>query len=290
MVPENGAAAKVVITHEQVVRRLDELGVNLARVLVSGALKCEVTIQPPAAPTTPSAGAVGDVSAPLPRPVPATQPTGARTLADVARAHVRQELAAQGEDVEVTFERAGQDYLGFTTPPFEFSVSSTRGEKLGLREFRVAIRREGQAPQTARLFAQVRIVRKVLVALRPLSIGNTVRKEDLGFETRVFDRAGQLGLTKLEEAIGQEVKRFIPGGQMIQADALRARALVRRSQPVTIVGTSENVRLQLTGEALDSGSFGDAVRVRIGDGRRKQQMLRAVVTGIGTVRLAEGEL
>ena len=293
--PGVGAATKVVISHEQVVRRLGELGVNLSRVLVSGALRCEVTLESQVElratrATTQAAAGAGDPAGRLPPTLSTPDAAGGKTLADVVRAFVSRELAALGEVTDLSFERAGQPYLELTTPPWEFGVTSAGGDKLGLREFRVVIRRDGRLHQTVHLMAQVRVARQVVVAQRPLSIGNTIRREDLAFETRVFDRDGPLGITRVEEAIGQEVKRFIPSGELVQPDALRARALVRRSQPVTVTGAGRSVQVQLTGEALDSGSYGDTVRVRIGDNRRQQQVLRGVVTGVSTVRLAEGEL
>jgi len=48
--------------------------------------------------------------------------------------------------------------------------------------------------------------------------------------------------------------------------------------------------VRLTGMALDSGGYGDTVRIRMGDTRGERQLLRGVVTGLGTVRLVEGNL
>ena len=45
MIPASEARGTITVTHKQVVRRLDELGVNLARVLVSGSLACDVTLK-----------------------------------------------------------------------------------------------------------------------------------------------------------------------------------------------------------------------------------------------------
>ncbi len=296
VLPGAGAATKATITHEQVVNRLNDLGVNLARVLVSGALQCDVTFGAAAPAVHPQAhpamtvAADPDAAAPLLR-ASAPQPgKGERTLADVVRDHVGRELAPLGEVAELRFERASQDYLGLTTPPWEFTVTSVGADKLGLREFRVVVRRDGRAQQTLHLTGQVRVSRRIVVAQRPLGIGNVVRREDLALEERVFDHEGALGLARVEEAVGQEVKRFVPSGEMVQPEALRARPLVRRAQPVTITGASDSVQVHLTGEALDAGGYGDTVRVRIGDSRRRPQVLRGVVTGVGAVRLAEGEL
>lgn len=303
------AQGKVVITHEQIVRRLDELHVNLGQVLVCGALACEVTLTRPAASngarqvrgetvrlTGDTAGTRADGEYRLAADTTVTprgssgknDARGGKTLGDVLRAHINDELSQLGGTAELQFERAGQEFLELTTPPFEFGVSASGKDKLGLREFRVVIRQDGRVQRTAQISAQVRLVRPVVVARRPLSIGNYVRAEDVGLETRVFESAARLGPTSVEEVLGQQVKRFIPSGETVAHDALKAVDLVERSRPVTVLGAGSNVQMRLTGVALDNGSYGDTVRVRLGDARTSRQQLRGVVTGVGTVRLAEG--
>lgn len=270
------------ISHEQVVKRLDELGVNLARVLVSGALQCRIT-----RPSEPAATeGTNDEAALLRTPSPGGG-DGPQTLASVLHAHVRKELAELGGTPEIAFERAGQEFLQLTTPPWDFTVSSTSRDKLGLREFRVIIRRDGQTQRKAEVFAEVRLVQPVVVALRPLSIGTFVRPADVGLETRVFEQGMNLGIRQLEIVVGQQVKRFIPAGDLVQADALKPVDMVVRSRPVTVTGMEGPVQLRLTGVALDSGGYGETVRVRLGDARRDKQVLRGVVTGLGAVRLSD---
>jgi flagella basal body P-ring formation protein FlgA len=278
-----GAPLPTSISHEQVVKRLDELGVNLSRVLVSGALQCKITRQTARA----AIPATEDQSALL-HPVAASEDGAEKTLADVLRAFASKEIAGLGGTAEVTFERAGQEFLKLTTPPWEFTVSSPGHEKLGLREFHVIIRRDGQMQRKVEVFGEVHLVHSVVVALRPLSIGNFIRPEDVGLETRVFEQGTNLGLGQVEAVIGQQVKRFLPAGELLQADALKPVDMVVRSRPVTISGSGGAVQLRLSGVALDSGGYGDTVRVRLGDTQRDKQVLRGVVTGMGTVRLAEG--
>lgn len=281
---------RVLVTHAQVVQRLQELGVNLARVLVDGALRCEVTLArpPDGAGSAPQRAAEGP--APLLRPPAAQDAAGPRTLADALRAHVNAELADLEGTAELTFERAGQEFLELTAPPWDFSISGGGGARLGLREFRVLIRRDGRVQRTAHVFAHVRLLRQVVVARRPLSLGNFVRTDDVALETRVFGEGDDLGLHTLEQAVGQQVKRFVPAGELVPGAALKSVDLVQRSRPVTVVGAGQAVQVRLSGVALDSGGYGATVRVRLGDARNGRQMVRGIVTGLGTVRLAEGNL
>ena len=102
-------------------KRLDELGVNLSRVLISGALQCHVTRQNHAPPGSASQDAALLTRTPLPE-----SPGGPRTLATVLRAQADAELAPLGGTAEISFERAGQEFLELTAPPWEFHVSSHR--------------------------------------------------------------------------------------------------------------------------------------------------------------------
>lgn len=270
-----------VVSHDEVVTRLSEAGVNLARVLVGGALKCEVTYRQPESPPA-------SAEAALLRPVGQVGAKGETTLADLIRRHVNDELAELGGTAELQFDRAGEDILSLTSPPWEFRIhSSSGGERLGLREFRVVIRRDGRTQRTAQVFAQVRMTRQVVVARRPLSIGNYVRPDDVQVETRVFEQGDTLGLGAMEEAIGQQVKAFVARGEQVNQASLKPSELVRRSRPVTVLGAGDSVHVRLAGIALDSGGYGDTVRVRLGEGRNGRQQVRGVVTGVGTVRLQE---
>jgi len=276
------------ITHQQVAQRLEELGINLGRVLISGAAVCEVRFEKPAAeaqagPRKNSSGAAGAPGLPI-----ATASTGgARTLADVLRDYAAGQVQALGGTAEIEFERGGQELLSLTTPPWEFHVSSTGTNRLGLREFRVIIRQNGQTQRTVEVAGRVKLVRPAVIARRPLSVGNTIRADDVQLETRVFDRDDRIGLTELERVVGQQVKRFIPAGELVAPDALKAVDLVQRSRPVTVLRASDSVQVRLTGTALDSGTWGDSVRVRLGEAPRGRQVVRAVVTGLGTVRITE---
>jgi flagella basal body P-ring formation protein FlgA len=285
-VAELVAPTQTQITHDQIVDRLEELGVNLARVLVSGALSCQVTLE--TAPAEAVTDEAGD-DAPLVRQ--RSNEAGATTLAGVLRARIEGELSSTGGTVEIEFERAGQEFLELTTPPFDFSIRGNRGEKLGLREFSITLRRDGRVQRTVRIGARVKLVKPVLVAAKPLNVGAYVKRDSLEYATRIFTSGQDLGID--QEIIGQRVNSFVPVGQMIRTGDLKLVDLVRRSQPVTVIGSvtdSEAVSMRITGDALDSGGYGDTIRVRLGDSRENYREVRGVVSGVGTVRLTDGGL
>jgi flagella basal body P-ring formation protein FlgA len=281
------------VTHEQIVARLDELGVNMARVLVGGASVCRVSyVEAKPEPRRPAQDRLlnqsGVVFAAAESPLirEGSSSDGSRSLSDVLRRLVQDDLAEKGGTVEVEFEVAGREFLALTTPPFEFSVNGGRGNQLGLREFKVTIRRDGRTQRTVRIGANVKLVRQVLVASKPLNIGSYVTRDSVESAARIFTGDEDLGIQQVEQIVGQQTQQFVPAGQMIRIKDIKAVDMVKRSRPVTVEGGGA-VSVRLTGVALDNGGYGETVRVRLGDSRKDRREIRGVVTGVGMVRMAE---
>jgi len=270
------------ITHAQVTRRLAALGVNPADVLLAGAATCRVTVVPPRELPPPSSdagtvlagGRAGEV--------------GPRTLADAVRTQLQRELARDGGSLDLQFERGAEHLLTLTTPPYDFVIRSAGNvRQLGPRELKVTVRRDGQTLRSEPVFVKARLVRPVVVARRPLNRGGFVRPDDVVLEERVFDRLEDVGLVEVGEVIGQQVERAVLAGGMVRRGDLKAVDLVRASRPVTVLGGAAGISAQVTGTAVDSGTYGDTVWVRLGNAPRDRRTVRGVVEGIATVRLVE---
>lgn len=280
-VPEAGT---VDVSHRHVQQRLAALRINAARVLVGGALQCRITRLTPKPPQQQSPAASAHDVAPLFR-VDDEQPFGERTLGREILDALQRELAPLGGRVEMLVEPASEPYVELTSPPYDFRLRGLGSREIGPRELRVSISRDGERQRTIPLFVKVQLTRPVVVAARPLNIGGVVRPDDVRLEQRVFDAGDALGLVELGAAVGQKVRRFIPAGEMVAERDLKPEALVKRSQPVTVVGNAGGISAQVSGYCLDNGSFGDEVRVRIGTDRRDRREVRGRVVGLGEVRL-----
>lgn len=292
------------IRHQQVVEALERAGVNMSRVLLGGSMGCSVRFEPPAPPaSTPSP--IGDaplvakqnaagVDLEFGHRLPAATAVAVRaaaseqTLAERIRAEIAADIAQSGGSPQVEFERGAEPLLDLTSPAFDFDIRLTGGRRLGLREATVMIRRDGRHQRTVRIRCNVRLIKPVIVAARALNVGTFIRAEDLRTEERVFDRADAGGAQDVRGLVGKQLRRFVPVNEVVGPGDVKAADLVKRSLPVTVVGSGGGVSLQLTGVALDSGDLGDNIRVRIGEGRSAQRVLRGVVTGLGTVQIEEG--
>lgn len=273
-VPLDAGATRARVSREAVLSALQEARVNMARVLLVGGLFCEIEIDAPAAAPSEAYAALA-ASAVLDQ-----------TLAGVLRGALESQLRSLGGTLEIEFDRASREALALTTPPYEFRVAPWPAS-LGLNEMRVELVREGRVQRSVTVTARVKLLKKALVAAKPINQGTVIRRDALDYSTRVFVDEAPSGLNNPELVVGQEAKRYIAAGEPVRAIDLKVSEMVKRSRPVTVVGNGR-VGLKLTGIALDSGSLGDSVRVRIGDSRKERREVRGVVSGIATVQLSEG--
>ena len=277
--------AQVEISHEKLLKRLAELGVNRSRVLLAGASICELTLAAPAPAEKAEASdeSDGQPENPLIREI---RDSETEKLADVIRRKLIDDLTSLGGTPEIQFESASREFLELTTPPFQFTIKTGKAATLGLREVLVTLHRDGRMQRTIRIGAHVRLSRQVLVAARPLNVGGYITRESLQLAPRVFSSNDDLGLQHPEPVVGQQVRQFVPAGQMLREKDIQAVDLVKRSKPVTVEGGG-SVNIRVNGVALENGGYGETVRVRLGDNKKNRREIRGVVTGVATVRLAE---
>lgn len=276
--------AKVEVSREQIETRLSELGVNRGRVLLAGASICEISLErvEPASEESPEANNGQFVNAGKIRDTA----EGEQTLVEYIKARIANDLSQMGGTPEIEFEAASREFLELTTPPFQFSVRSAKPAALGLRELLVTLSRDGRVQRTLRIGAHVKLSKPVLVATKPLNVGSYVTRDSVELKPRVFASNDDFGLQHPEPVVGQQIKSFVPAGQMLRAKDIQAVDLVKRSKPVTVEGGG-SVSIRVTGVALDNGGYGEVVRVRLGDNKKNKREVRGVVTGVATVRLNE---
>ncbi|MCG3127633.1 MAG: hypothetical protein CHACPFDD_02500 [Phycisphaerae bacterium] len=279
------------VTRDQVDARLRALGVNMARVLLSGPTRCQIehrAAEP--APAPPAEPAAPLMRHPPPTPSANRAPDDASdaTLAHEIERYLTADLAALGGRPLIEFQRGSEEFLTLTTPPWEFRIRPSDGARLGLRTLNVAIMRDQRVHRTARVIVRVRMARQVVVALSPLNVGTFVQENAVGLEERVFDSLETGCIDRIERVVGQQVGEYLAAGRMIEPRQLKRVDLVTRSSPISIVGELGSVSIRTTGIALDSGGYGETVRIRLGDSARQRRDVRGVVTGVGTVKLAGG--
>ncbi len=100
-----------------------------------------------------------------------------------------------------------------------------------------------------------------IVAARPIMAGEILSGEDFVTVIRPRNQLSQDALGSIADAVGLISTRPVPKGEAIVRSTLRAPPLVVRGSVVMIRLTGAGLSLSAGGLAVDTGAFGDRVRV-----------------------------
>jgi flagella basal body P-ring formation protein FlgA len=121
------------------------------------------------------------------------------------------------------------------------------------------------------------IAPRVVVALRPLERGDTIRASDVSSQPLDAALRGLQPIEEPEDAVGLELTRPVASGQPIDRRHLRRPILVQRGGMVTVISRAPGVRVRTTARALEDASLHDLVTV---ESPANRQRFTARVTGI----------
>jgi flagella basal body P-ring formation protein FlgA len=275
---------------------------NLAQLQIYGSSRCEVSRPRPPRECAPQESvrrmkALPRVKAaseapppakscpsPLPEQVAEVRPD---TLETVLRQYIAARVPDAGAKLEISFSPAGRAMLSLPSAEHQFKIHPANDHRLGVLSFDIDIVRDGAAVQSEPVVAQVELQKEVVVARRAINQGETIAGRDLKLEERPFTDLEAIGITDLAAAAGQQCGQFVRPGEMLRAEALKARPLVQRGETVTIWARLGGVEVKTTGQAQAAGAMGDVISVRRDGSKRKQELIEAVVTGPKTVTVAE---
>lgn len=116
----------------------------------------------------------------------------------------------------------------------------------------------------------------------------TLRRKDIISRGDIAQKRVSLGgirggyITKFEEILGWEVKRNIPVGAIIGANAVRRQLLVKRGELVVIIAKNAKFEVKMSGVAKSSGAKGDTVQVT---NQSSKKVVEGVVIAPGVVQV-----
>ena len=181
------------------------------------------------------------------------------------------------------FDHTSEQVLALSGPTYTFDVRGRNKTPLGLNSLEVDVVAGGAIVQTIPLVVQVRMMRKVVVARRPINQGATIRLQDIDHVALAFTRTDKLGANDPAMVIGQRAKRFISPGSVVDPEALESVPVVMRGQLVTLESIAGAVRIVTTAKATRDGLLGEMIKVRAVDSKRIE--FDAVVVGPGRVQI-----
>lgn len=274
----------VLVQADDVRAALAEAGTPLGRVRIFGSSRCKVS----RLRATRKSQAKSPMTQKKRKPVRTPNRLGSKkravspeSLESILRNYIAARLSLDEGRLEIRFSSARE--LALKRPEYKFSIRAQNRKKLGLSGFEVDIRKAGEAKRTVSIAAEVFLVKDVVVARRPINQGAVIAGRDLKLEERRFDKLDAIGLTDLSAAVGLRSRHFFRQGDMLNAESLETRPLVRRGDSVKILVGGDGLEIRTTGKAQQTGGLGDMIAVRRDGSKRKQDLIEAVVTGPGLV-------
>lgn len=290
---------------------LKEASINMADVRFFGASRCKVSrMRPPREPRATVRPATAEQlkaakdEPDTPRELPVHKSIGPRKLNDrrgdndrksperpeesntVEQALRRHIIALFNRDegrVEMRFSPTSEKSLAIGGPDLQFRIRNQDSRRTGLMSFEVQVTSPGAEPEVVVVSAEVTLVRNVVVARRAINQGQLITGRDLMLEERRFERNEDAALFDMAAAIGQQSRRFIREGELLDPRSIETRPLVRRGDLVKIVIAGGGVEIRTSGQAQSAGALGETITVRRDGSRRKQDLIDAVVAGPGLV-------
>jgi flagellar basal body P-ring formation protein FlgA len=146
--------------------------------------------------------------------------------------------------------------------------------------FRLEAMRAGKVMRSFWVTADVHIRAKVLQAARQIPFGGILAVEDLQEATTEITDPRVIYFRKLEEVVGNEVKRPLSTGDPITRDVVTSPVLVRSGDMVQLRLIRSGVSLTTSARAEQNGKLGQLIRIRNLEFSRP---IKAMVTARGEV-------
>lgn len=220
-------------------------------------------------------------------------PTPAFTLADQLSQLVAQMSGLEQTNLKIQWRCGDPDFLEEAADHERFKIEPRSTITLGDVRFEVTDNQadaEGTPPgrpAVVRVRGTVELVCESLAVTRAMAPGEVITEADVKLVTRRVSSFREIGLTEIAQVVGQEVARPLAPDTVIQSAMIRKLMLVKRNQKVGIHSRVGPVQIDAQGVALESGAYGDVIRVRFDN--QSRTVIRGRIAGPGVVIVTEAE-
>jgi flagellar basal body P-ring formation protein FlgA len=205
-----------------------------------------------------------------------------KALSELANEFVKQELSTLTANGYRTEHEIGnidprlQRNSCEASPVFELKRPPLEGERNTL-----SIQCSAPAWQ---LFVNVttRVFGQKIVAKGPLPKSTVIQQRHLKFTEQQVNKQRYAAYTDPQQVIGMTLRRSIRAGADFKPSYLRPADLVQRGDEVIIIAESSSISIQMKGEALDSGAYGEQIKVK---NKSSERIIIAQVVDSGTVSI-----
>lgn len=135
------------------------------------------------------------------------------------------------------------------------------------------VRVSGQLVETA----------EVVVPLRTIARGETLKPGDVTVERRPRDAQFNDVLGEMKAAIGKVAKRTLVAGSVLRSGDVQREEVVGRGDIVTILYEARGIAISMRGRANEAGAIGDSIAIT---NIQSKRVLQGTVTGPGRVNVS----
>lgn len=128
---------------------------------------------------------------------------------------------------------------------------------------------------TVFLPVEVKVFGQIAVAARTLHVGETLTLADITQQERDITRINGTPMSEVQQLQGRVLVRGFAAGQPLIQQAFRASSVVSSGDPVKVVVQGAGFAVSTAGVALAQAELGQAVRIRLDNGRTLQGIAHA---------------
>ncbi len=286
------------VSVEEIRGILRDAGVNIGVINFAGATSCAVArsdveydeknalqqwIEAREGASTKPASEVAIATQPAPTTAPADE-SPVKTLRDALSADLATRLQLAPESLQINFKPSDEKVLSLSSPLFRYDIEPLRAKTLGQVMWNVAII-SGSGSRKVTIVAEARAWQNQVVTVRPVAYRQIIRPEDVVARRTLADQLSDDPLLSMEQIVAQQAARELKPGMVMTARMIDPIQLVKTGQFVTVTLEQGSVRIKTVARAMESGSFGQTIRVK---NEATREVFQVVLTGpqTGTMNLS----
>lgn len=204
-------------------------------------------------------------------------------IEEVVLSYIRQAVPLRNDRTsvkEIQFDKEVILPKGIVT----FSVEPAGGRELsGKVPFAVSMSVGGKFEKKVWAVADIEVLKKVIVAKRPLGRYREITEEDIEVQEMAVSKLPSNPLTDYGDILGKRTRKAIDVTTVLRADMIEFPPLVKRGDVVVVIAESAGMRITALGVVKErEGREGERIRVENVDSKRS---IYAQVVDSKTVRV-----
>jgi flagella basal body P-ring formation protein FlgA len=161
-------------------------------------------------------------------------------------------------------------------------IAFTHKQRVGLGNQTIGVKCPTDQPWTIYVPVTVKLFKPVVVATKALSARHILTKSDVTVKQVDVGALRQGYLSDIALVVGQQLKRPLAVGMVINQNTVKPEKIVRRGEMITLIAVAGSMQVKMNGTALSDASLGQRVRVKNSSSKR---VVIGVVDAPGVVRV-----